>query len=172
MDRTDSGSEELADSARREDIPASLFTLRELLDSTGLPYAFLPNARPLRSAQEGASFFGIEIAQTAPALVARSEAGFHLVIVSGACGKVDFGALAPLFGVRSLRLAKPVEVERQTGARPGSVPLVAPKLPCVVDEGLFSWERIYGGSGHPGWTLCVHPKVLDAANNVVSHFRV
>jgi prolyl-tRNA editing enzyme YbaK/EbsC (Cys-tRNA(Pro) deacylase) len=171
MDRTDSGREELARSVRREDIPASLSALRTFLDSTGLPYAFLPNARPLRSAQEGASFFGIDIAQTAPALVARSEEGFHLVIVSGAHGKVDFGALAPLFGVRTLGLAKPDEVERHAGARPGSVPLVIPKLPCVVDDDLFSWERIYGGSGDPGWTLCVHPKVLDAANNVVSRFR-
>lgn len=150
-------------------------TLRALavrLDATQLPYEFLPNAAPLRSAAEGAAYFGIHIRQTAPALVVCSGTNFYVIVLSGARGKVDFSSLAPLFGERSLRLAKPDEVEKVTGCKPGAIPLVGMNLPCIADDELYTCDRIYGGSGDPGWTLRIDPRILDAANTLVSRFRL
>lgn len=153
------------------DSPA-LRALRIRLDATQLPYELLPNATPLRSAAEGAAYFGIHIRQTAPALVVCSGTRFYLIVLSGARGKVDFSSLAPLFGERTLRLAKPDEVEKVTGHKPGAIPLVGMEVPCIADEELYTCDRIYGGSGDPRWTLRIDPRILDAANILVSRFRL
>ncbi|BCJ86091.1 YbaK/EbsC family protein [Effusibacillus dendaii] len=51
---------------------------------------------PIRTAQEGAEYFGIEIGQTAPILVLKTDKGYFSMIVSGERGRVNFKEISQL----------------------------------------------------------------------------
>lgn len=54
--------------------------------------------RPLLSTKDGADYFGIEINQTAPTLILKTNKGFYALIVSGSRGKVDFEEISDILG--------------------------------------------------------------------------
>lgn len=132
----------------------------EILESSGFPYELLENRIPIRSAAEGAAYWDIELGATAPALVLWAQGRFLLLIVSGALGKVDFGALALETKEHGMRMATSTEIREQFGLKPGEVPLFGLGLPALVDRSLLAYDFVYGGSGHPGLTLKVAPKAL------------
>ncbi|WP_035299096.1 aminoacyl-tRNA deacylase [Brevibacillus thermoruber] len=142
--------------------------VKRLLDEQGLPYELIPHDQPIRSAREGASLLGIEIGQTAPALILETDKGHVALIVSGKRGRLDFAQMAPLLGFRQLKMAGATEVKRITGYEPGSVPLVGYDLPVVLDDELFSYPFVYGGAGDPLWTLKLSPQALEQASRVVA----
>jgi Uncharacterized conserved protein len=138
--------------------------IEERLNSSGFPFELLENRVRIRSASEGAAYWGIDLGATAPALVLRAQDRFLLLILSGGAGKVDFGALALETGIDGLRMATPGEIREQFGLKPGEVPLFGLGLQTLVDRRLLAHEHVYGGSGDPELTLKVAPKALLVLN--------
>lgn len=55
--------------------------LKELLQQNDVDYEWISHDRPIRTAQEGAAMLGIEVGQTAPTLVLKSENGYMALIL-------------------------------------------------------------------------------------------
>ncbi|HOV29380.1 MAG TPA: YbaK/EbsC family protein [Synergistales bacterium] len=136
---------------------------RQLRDC-GFPFELLENRVRIRSASEGAAYWGIELGATAPALVLRAQGGFWLLLVSGAIRKVDFAALGRETGEEGMRLATSAEILERFGLKPGEVPLFGLGLPTLVDRKLLAYEFVYGGSGDPFRTLKIAPEALLVLN--------
>ncbi len=136
---------------------------RQLRDC-GFPFELLENKVRIRSASEGAAYWGIGLGATAPALVLRAQGGFLLLIVSGATGKVDFAALDLETGEEGIRLATSAEIQEHFGLKPGEVPLFGLGLLTLVDRKLLDHEFVYGGSGDPLRTLKIAPEALLVLN--------
>ncbi|KPV56605.1 prolyl-tRNA synthetase [Paenibacillus sp. A3] len=131
-------------------------------------FELLTHERPIRSAEEGAEYFGIEPGQTAPALVLRSGEQYWLMIVSGERRRVDLEDLSKRLGRPGLKMAKPQEVETITGFLVGAIPLVGIPLPCIMDRRLYRYPYIYGGTGVPTLTLKISPAEVEKLNQVVA----
>ncbi len=137
------------------------------LQETGVQFEIINHKKQIRTAQEGADYFGIEIGQTAPILVLKSEKGYFAVIVSGSRGRVNLEEVSRILGCKQLKMATPKEVQKITGYTIGSVPLVGLSLPCIVDRGLFRFPFIYGGTGESTSTLKITPSALKKLNQVI-----
>lgn len=142
--------------------------LTALLNGRGIEHEILRHTKQLHTAREGADYFGIDIGQTAPTLVVATDKGWYAVILSGDYGRVDMERLKELLSVQHARLAKPDEVEKVTGCRIGSVPLVHQGLPVVLDKSLNRFEYVYGGTGTPQTTLKIRPADLAVVNEVAA----
>ncbi|MDT3425723.1 prolyl-tRNA editing enzyme YbaK/EbsC (Cys-tRNA(Pro) deacylase) [Paenibacillus forsythiae] len=142
--------------------------LEHVLREKGIGYEIIQHEGPIKTAQEGAAFLGIEIGQTAPALVLRAGDEYFALIASGDRGRVNLEETAALLGRDSLKMASPKQVLQLTGYEVGSVSLMLP-LPCIVDRRLFRHPFIYGGTGEPGSTLKISPKALEQLNEVVAY---
>ncbi|MFD1776160.1 aminoacyl-tRNA deacylase [Paenibacillus rhizophilus] len=142
--------------------------LEHVLQEKGIQYEIIKHEGPIKTAQEGAAYFGIEIGQTAPALVLRAENEFCALIVSGDRGRVNLDEPAALLGQDSLKMASPKQVLQLTGSEAGSVSLALP-LPCILDRRLFRYPYIYGGTGEPGSTLKISPQALEQLNEIVAY---
>lgn len=141
--------------------------LIEMLNAKELEFEIIHHEIQISTAQEGAEFFGIEVGQTAPTLVVKSEDCYFAVIISGDHGRIDLEKMAEVLGCKQLKLAKPKEVQQITGYTVGSVSLVLP-LPCILDRGLFRYPFIYGGTGVPASTLKIDPNALEKLNQVIA----
>lgn len=142
--------------------------LERLLQQEGVQFEILHHESPLRTAQEGARYFGIDIGQTAPILILRTDEGYSALIVSGDRGKVDFEQVSQVLGCKTVKLASAGEVKKVTGYDVGSVSLVGHSLPCVLDKRLYRYASVYGGTGEPTSTLKIDPKALETLNQVVA----
>lgn len=142
--------------------------ITSFLEERQAPFELLTHERPIRSAKEGAEYFGIEPGQTAPALVLRSGEQYWLMIVSGDRGRVELEDLSKRLGRPSLKMANPQEVEKITGFAVGAVPLVGISLPCIMDRRLYRYPHIYGGAGEPTSTLKISPADVEKLNQVMA----
>ncbi len=138
--------------------------IEERLKSSGFPFELLENRVRIRSASEGAAYWGVELGATAPALVLWAQGRFLLLIVSGAARKVNFRVLALETEEDGVRMATSAEIREQFGLNPGEVPLFGLGLPTLVDRRLLAYDFVYGGSGDPGKTLKVAPEALLVLN--------
>jgi len=138
-----------------------------ILQESGVQFEIIHHEKQIRTAQEGADYFGIEIGQTAPTLVLKSEKGYFAMIVSGSRGRVNLEEVSGILGCNQLKMAAPKEVRRITGCTAGNVSLVL-SLPCIVDKELFRYPFIYGGTGEPSSTLKIAPDALEKLNQVVA----
>lgn len=142
--------------------------LKELLRNNDVPFEIIHHEQPIRSAQEGADYFGIEIGQTAPTLVLKSDKGYYALIMSGARGRANLEDLSAMLGCGQLKLASPKEVRQTTGYTVGSVPLIGLPMPYIVDKRLDRYPYIYGGTGAATATLKISPAALEKLNKVVA----
>jgi prolyl-tRNA editing enzyme YbaK/EbsC (Cys-tRNA(Pro) deacylase) len=136
--------------------------LRAVLDAAGVAYELLVHEVTYHSAEDGATAFGIDIAQMAPTLVLKTERGPMVATVSGAT-RLSLRKLKKALGLRNVSLAAPEEVHALTGAAPGTVPLVNPGLATLVDRRLLEQPWAYGGCGVPARTLKLRPADLVTA---------
>ncbi|MCK9909806.1 YbaK/EbsC family protein, partial [Microbacteriaceae bacterium K1510] len=127
--------------------------------------------QPIKTAQDGARYFGIEPGQTASTLIVKTDNQFYVVICSGQRGRVNFAEIPALQGSGTVQLASADEVKQATGCAVGSVPLAGHSLPCIVDKLLFRYPYVYGGTGDPLATLKIPPAALEQVNHVVSFFE-
>lgn len=141
--------------------------IRSLLQENNIQYEFIQHDVPIRTAQDGAKYFGINIGQTAPTLILTTDKGYYAVIISGN-HNVDFDNIANLLGCKKVKLASSKEVKDITGYSIGSIPLIGLNLPYILDKQLFQNEFIYGGSGNSTYTLKVNPYALRKLNNCVA----
>lgn len=142
--------------------------LQSLLKDNNVLYELIEHDIAIRTAQEGATYFGINVGQTAPTLILKTDKGFFSLIVSGDRGYIDFEKVANIIGCKKVKLAGAQEVEEVTGFVVGSIPLVGLDLPCVIDKRLFKYSNIYGGSGKATRTLIVNPSALEKLNRIVA----
>ncbi|MDO9508041.1 MAG: YbaK/EbsC family protein [Thermovirgaceae bacterium] len=136
----------------------------DLIKASGFPFELLKNDRRIHSSAEGAAYWKIQIGQTAPALILRTESKFLLLIVSGAVAKVDLKTLATTIDAGSLKMGTSQEINGQFGLKPGDVPLFGLNLPTLIDRHLMTYDFVYGGSGDPDYTLKVSPQALPVLN--------
>lgn len=145
--------------------------LRTYLNDRDFEYEIIKHTETLKTAQEGAAYFGIEIGQTAPTLIIKCDRGYYALIISGDHGRIDMTSLQEMLDVREIRLAKPKEVEEVTGTPIGCVPLINPELPAIIDRELFRFSHIYGGTGVAQTTLKINPADLEKLNYVIGYIR-
>ncbi|MFD2131176.1 aminoacyl-tRNA deacylase [Pseudogracilibacillus auburnensis] len=138
--------------------------LQEILKNRPFNYEVIRHERPLLSAKDGADYFGIEIGQTAPTLILKTNKGFFAFIISGAHEKVDFEEMSDVLECSSVKLASRKEVKKVTGYEVGSVPMIGLDLPCLIDKQLFKYDFIYGGIGYNDYTLKIEPRALKELN--------
>jgi len=145
--------------------------LETILQEYKVTYEIIHHAGTIRTAKEGAALLGIEIGQTAPTLVLRSDNEFFGLILSGARGRVDLDKISNILDSQNLKMATPEEVKQVTGCTVGSVPLVGHSLPCVIDRMLSRHPYVYGGTGSPTSTLKIKPTDLERVNQVMAYFE-
>lgn len=143
-------------------------SLTSILQKTDFPFEIIQHESPIRSAQEGVEYFGIELGQTAPTLVLKSDRDYFSVIFSGDRGRLDLAEIAQIVERDQVKLASPKEVQQLTGFTVGSVPMVGLSMPCIVDRRLYRYTSIYGGTGEPTSTLKLNPRVLEELNQVIA----
>ncbi len=141
--------------------------LRTILEQSGVQFEIIQHEKTIRTAQEGVDYLGIEIGQTAPILILKSENGHFSLIKSGDRGRVDLQEIGAVLGYDQLQTATPREVLQITGYSIGTVPLVGLPFPCILDRGLFRYPFVYGGTGQPESTLKITPDALEKLNQVV-----
>lgn len=146
-------------------------SVHTFLSGKSIPYEILEHSQPIRSAQDGADYFGIELGQTAPTLVLETESGFVAAILTGDRGRLDFQAVAAILSRQEVKLASPKRVEQVTGCKIGTVPLVGLTLPCLFDRRLLRYGVIYGGTGEAGSTLKIAPKAVEEINRVIAYLE-
>lgn len=142
--------------------------LKVLFQENNVPFELINHKVPIHTAQEGATYFGITIGQTAPTLILKTDKGYFALIMSGDRDHIDFNEVASILGCNKVKLAGAKEVEKVTGCTVGSIPMVGHNLPCVVDKRLFQYSSIYGGSGEETCTLKINPSALEKLNSVVA----
>ena len=143
-------------------------SLQALLKETNVTFELIDHDIAIRTAQEGAAYFGINVGQTAPTLILKTDKGFFALIMSGDRGHIDFEEVASILGCNKVKLAGEREVEKVTGCTLGSISMVGHNLPCIIDKRLFQYSNIYGGSGRATCTLKVNPSALEKLNKVVA----
>lgn len=122
----------------------------------------------IQTAQEGAEFFGIEVGQTAPTIIVKSENQYYAIITSGDSGRLDLEDLKEILKCVELRLAKPQEIKETTGYTVGTVPLVGHALPTIINRQIKRYSYIYGGTGLSNSTLKISPSDVIRLNHVVA----
>ncbi|MFD0713313.1 aminoacyl-tRNA deacylase [Paenibacillus sp. GCM10027626] len=142
--------------------------LKTILLEKDIPFEIIHHEKPIRTAQEGADYFGIELGQTAPTLIVKADEGYFAIIISGQRKRVNLEETAEILGCSQLTMASPKEVRQVTGYAIGSVAL-AVSLPCIVDRALYSYPFIYGGTGEAASTLKISPDALEKLNQVVAY---
>lgn len=145
--------------------------LTDYLNENKVEYEIIEHSVTIKSAEEGADFFGIEVGQTAPTLILKTDLGYYSLIISGDYGRVDMASLKKLLQVQTVRLAKPKEVEETTGSQIGNISLINPQIPTIIDRELHRFSYIYGGTGKIQSTLKIRPKDVEKLNHVVGYIR-
>ena len=64
--------------------------------------------------------------------------------------------------MKDVSLAGPDLIRQAAGSEIGSVSLVNPGMPSLVDEQLMEKDNVYGGCGMAGYTLKINPQDLAA----------
>jgi len=145
--------------------------LQEILKKCVHKHEIIRHEKPILSREDGPKVLGIEVGQTAPTLILKTDQGYAVCIVSGGRDKLDFEKIADLLGCGKVKLASPKEVREVTGFEVGRVPLVGLDLPCVLDKRLFNYDFVYGGTGQSTCTLKIEPQALHQLNRVVAEFE-
>ena len=145
------------------------FPWEKALREKGFAYQLLPQTRPLRSAEDGAAYFGIAVGQTAPVLLVEADPSQRfLCLLAGDRGRLDLAQAASLLKVPKLTPVKYKRVYDITGFEPGNMPLFGLNFPCLFDEALLRYPLVYGGSGQENLTLAVDPRALLALHQIAA----
>jgi len=141
--------------------------LKAILEKYTYSYELIYNDISLKSAQEGADYFKIDIGQTAPTLIIKTDIGFFALIVSGSHDRIDFKDIAKILNCQKVKLANPKDVEKM-GYIIGNIPLIGIRIPYILDKKLFKYPFVYGGSGVKNYTLKINPYALAEINQIMA----
>ena len=148
------------------------FPWENALQENCYAYQLLPQTRPLRSAEDGAAYFGIAVGQTAPVLLVEADPSQRfLCLLAGDRGRLDLVKAATLLNAPKLTPVKYKRVYDITGFEPGNMPLFGLNFPCLFDEALLRYPLVYGGSGQENLTLAVDPRALLALHQIAARLK-
>ena len=139
----------------------SLSQLKQILDQAGANYEILTHPGAVLTAEAGVKHGMGDLAEMAPTLILETEKGYLAAIISGAT-RLSFKKIKKSLGLKNISLARPEIVLRETGAQVGSVSLVNPNLPTILDTRLEQFPVVFGGCGVPQHTLRISPADLIA----------
>ncbi len=128
-------------------------TLRQLLDAAGADYEIFTHLETIVTAEDGVQQGIGRLDETAPTLILETEKGFFAAILSGGT-RLSRKKIKKQLGLKNIALARPEQVYAITGAEVGSVSLINPGLPTLIDIRLA--DVVYGGCGLPCHTLRIH----------------
>ena len=138
--------------------PDLIRRLRSFLDAAGADYTIIAHESVLASAEDGVAEGLGRLKEMAPTLVLRTKIGYLTAIIGGE-RRIVYKKVKKALGLRDVSLAAPEQVREVAGAEPGSISLVNPGLETILDASLLERERVYGGTGLPGYTL--HIRTAD-----------
>jgi prolyl-tRNA editing enzyme YbaK/EbsC (Cys-tRNA(Pro) deacylase) len=140
-------------------IDERLTDLTRLLDASGARYEILIHDETIASAADGLAHGVASLSELAPTLILETEKGPIAAIISGET-RLSYKKVKKHLGLKNVSLATREAVKDRTGADVGSVSLINPGMPTIVDTGVAQVEAIYGGCGIPCHTLRIHPQDL------------
>lgn len=143
--------------------------LRERLLNQITDFEIIHHDIPIKSKNDALGYFKIE--ETAPTLILQTDLGFYALIISGERSKVDFDLIKDLLGCKKIGMANKNEIIDKFKIEPGQVPLTGHNLPCIIDNRIFKYRFVYGGTGDWYYTLKIKPNDLVKVNNVVLKFN-
>ncbi|MDF2479583.1 MAG: YbaK/prolyl-tRNA synthetase associated region [Sphingobacterium sp.] len=141
--------------------------ISDILSTTKYKYEIIQHDRPILTREDGSKYLGIDVGQTAPTLIIKTDKGFFALIISGSREKINFDQVARTLNCKNAKLASPKEVQKVTGFCVGSVALIGLNVPCLVDKSLFNFDYVYGGTGNSTSTLKISPRALIELNSIV-----
>lgn len=141
--------------------------IKDILEKNNFFYELIHNDIPIHTVKEGADYFKIHMGQIAPTLIIYTDAGFHVLVVSGERGSVNFKEVKKILNCKNVRMATKEEVKSVTGFSVGNVPMFGIALPYIVDKKIIKLSFVYGGCGKKDTTLKVDPNALLKLNNIV-----
>ncbi|WKB36116.1 YbaK/EbsC family protein [Terrilactibacillus sp. S3-3] len=97
--------------------------IKKILSESKYDYDIIQHDQPILTREDGAEYLGIDISQTAPTLILKTDRGFFGLIISGSREQVDFNQLAAQLNCKKVKLASAKEVKKVTGFSVGSVAL-------------------------------------------------
>jgi Cys-tRNA(Pro)/Cys-tRNA(Cys) deacylase len=143
------------------------------LRASGVPFRIVRTERA-RSAEESASFQGIEVAQLIRTIVVRrGEADYVFVLVPGG-RQIDWPRLRSRLGVNRLSLPDQDEARGATGYERGAITpfAAATAWPVVADATVADRDVVAIGAGAHGVNVHLSPgdllRILDADVAVVT----
>jgi prolyl-tRNA editing enzyme YbaK/EbsC (Cys-tRNA(Pro) deacylase) len=143
--------------------------LKESLSNQISEFEIIRHEKPIVSKKDAEGLFKIE--ETAPTLIISTDKGFYALIISGERNKVDFNVIKELLQCSNVNMANKTEIVEKFNIMPGQVPLVGHQLPCIMDQLLFNYPFVYGGSGDLYHTLKIKPEDLVKVNEVQLFFK-
>lgn len=143
-----------------------LSQLKQILDQAGANYEILTHPGAVLSVEDGVTQGIGDRAELAPTLILETEKGYLAAIISGET-RLSFKKVKKALGLKNISLARPEVVLRETGAPVGSVSLVNPNLPTIIDTRLEKFRAVLGGCGIPYHTLRISP--IDLINITQAH---
>jgi prolyl-tRNA editing enzyme YbaK/EbsC (Cys-tRNA(Pro) deacylase) len=141
--------------------------LRQALDQARVQYQIICHADAIDSPEQGVTHGFGRLAEMAPAFLLQSNRGWLCAIISGE-SRLVYKKIRKQLGLKDVALAKPDVVQQVTGATVGTVSLINPDIPTIIDQHLTDLETVYGGCGVPRHTLQVRVSDLIA----VTHAQV
>lgn len=144
-----------------EDLKARL--IQQIAD-----FEIICHDKPIKSKNDALGYFNVE--ETAPTLIIQTEDVFYALIISGERNRVDFDKIKNILGCRKFEMANKTQIMEKLNVVPGQVPLIGHELPCIIDNRIFKYSYVYGGTGDLYHTLKITPNDLIKANNVILRF--
>jgi prolyl-tRNA editing enzyme YbaK/EbsC (Cys-tRNA(Pro) deacylase) len=135
--------------------------LRQILDQAAANYRIFSHSETVVSAEDGVERGMGSLAEMAPTLILETEKGYIAAIISGET-RLSYKKIKKALGLKDVSLAKPDVVLRETGAQVGTVSLVNPDFPTIVDTQVTRADAVYGGCGVQRHTLRIDP--IDLVN--------
>jgi prolyl-tRNA editing enzyme YbaK/EbsC (Cys-tRNA(Pro) deacylase) len=139
--------------------------LKKILEQAQFDYEIIYHEKPVKSRNDALGYFKLE--EMVPTLIIKTENLFYALIISGKREKVDLQAIQNLIGCKNLQMADKQEIKIKLNLETGRIPLVGHNLPCIIDEDIFNYDYVYGGTGDFMHTLKIKPKDLAKLNNTI-----
>ncbi len=144
--------------------------IKNLLDNNKIIYE-IKEHEPVFTSEQAAKVRGIELKSGAKSMIVKSEGKFYNLIISAA-KKIDFNKIKKILNKKSVSLATPEEVLKNTGCEIGSVPPFGNlfNLTIYCDPSLLENEYIDFNAGlhnlsirmkSKDWVVIVNPIIID-----------
>lgn len=140
--------------------------LQSYCEQHGIDAEFIQTDESTKSAEDAARVLQVQPTQIIKSLVFYIEEEPFVVVVRGP-DRVNEESLQEFMQAETCRLAKPDEVQDETGYAIGGVPPVGVELPKIVDEHVLDYDTVYGGGGSEHRLIGLDPRFIIGENDLV-----